>query len=167
MKQNISLFRSLIFRLLEIYFLKTFYTIRFTSTTATNIVYIKFYNKLVHSLAVSRVPFINQITPHSNILWSEIWIENWGYENECIDQFISCDIVFWSIFNFMLPDSCPLLDQILLNVPCYDHLNWHMHIYLSFLIWIQRQCLYSLSPRYISICMHIYSTRKSNWNDIF
>ena len=87
MKQNISLFRILIFRLLEIYFLKTFYTIRFTSTTATNIVYIKFYNKLVHSLAVSRVPFINQITPHSNILWSEIWIDNWGYENECINKY--------------------------------------------------------------------------------
>ena len=68
MKQNISLFRILIFHLLEVYFLKTFYTIRLTSTTSTNIVDIKFFNKLVHSLAVSRVPFINQITPHSNIL---------------------------------------------------------------------------------------------------
>ena len=64
-----SLFRSLIFDLLEIYFLKTFYTIRFTSTTTTNIIHIKFFYELAHSLAVSRVPFINKIAPHLNILW--------------------------------------------------------------------------------------------------
>ena len=68
MGQNASLFWSLIFHLLEIYFLKTFYTIRFTSTTTTNIIDIEFFNELVHSLAVSRVPFINQIAPHLNIL---------------------------------------------------------------------------------------------------
>ena len=87
MKQNTSLFRCLIIHLLEIYFLKTFYTIGFTSTTATNIVDIEFFNELVHSLAVSNVPFINQITPHLNILWSEIWIDNLGYGDECIDQY--------------------------------------------------------------------------------
>ena len=151
MKQNTSLFRCLIIHLLEIYFLKTFYTIGFTSTTATNIVDIEFFNELVHSLAVSSVPFINQITPHLNILWSEIWIDNLGYGDECIDQYTA----FWFIYNFMLPDYCPLLGQILLNVPCDDHSNWHMHRYLGFLIWIQRQCLYSLSPIfiYIYVCM--------------
>ena len=126
---------SLIFNLLEIYFLKTFYTIRFTSTTTTNIINIKSFNELVHGCTVSRVPFINQITPYSNILWSGIWIDNWGYENECIDQFILryCILIHFQFHVTWLlsfarsnPSECTLLRSFKLayaQIPMFLDLN--------------------------------------------